>query len=54
MENAFFRMPMTLSPEDIPVLEEMSAENCDGGGNPYEELIKAIRKHGDTKVWYKY
>lgn len=54
MEKCFGDLPWIVRPEDIPRLEGMAAICCDGGGNPYQELIDAIGTHGTVHIRVEY
>lgn len=54
MDKAFDTFPSILTENDILKLEGMAAMNCDGGGNPYADLIKAIKKYGVIEVYALY
>lgn len=47
-------LPAYLGIDDIPILEKLAKTNCDGGGNPFQEVITAINKHGSLRVWPEY
>lgn len=51
MQEVFGDMPIQLSETSIDLLSGMAAMCRDGGGNPYRELIDAIRRYEVIEVW---
>lgn len=57
LEKAFGSYPCVLSKDDIPVLRGMAvtgSKNMHDSSSPYTDLIKAIEKYGEIRVWSEY
>lgn len=55
LENRLGERPPTyFDEEDLIGLRELAKTNCDGGGNPFQELVNAIQIHGSIRVWPEY
>lgn len=54
MEEHFGSCPWDLEEKDITELERLASKCKDGGGNPFFELVQAIRDNGPQHVWMEY
>ena len=51
MERAFGKLPLTLDIGSIPILQGIVAAQDDYGAKPFSDLIDAIQKHENIRVW---
>jgi len=54
MNRAFGEFPVTLGKDQLERLEGMKATWSETSANPYDELIRGIKRYGLIKVWEKF
>lgn len=51
ISHAFGKFPVELGADQVERLEGMKATWTDASSNPYDSLIRAIRRYGSINVW---
>lgn len=54
MHRAFGKFPVELGKEQLERLEGMASTWSDIAANPYDVMIRAIKRLGSIKVWASY
>ena len=54
MNYAFGKFPLELGEDQVERLEGMKSTWNNQIGNPYDVLIRAVKKYGSIRVWVEY
>jgi len=54
MNRAFGQFPVELNQDHVERLEGMAATWTDVSVNPYDTLVRAIKRFGSIRVWFDY